>query len=335
MAKENRNTFLVGNAVINNPFSKNNTNTTRVDDLLHPDREFVSMEILTALEIVVKQMRNCGLRERTIHDYVKWTKDYADCTNSLFLSDINLQNIYEWFDSMDVQNTTKKIRFKSLSAVLGRFYDNGWLQKKFWKTINFRVDETIKKPAKWEDIEKLLGILDLNNFFQLRDACAILMMWQTGVRIKTLSLLKENNVDFDNKLLLLDGVIMKNHKFAKMPLGEELVQLLRILIQQNTVVRARNKQSNRLLFITQRGNSIQKHDNGNAIRKQLVKYSDKFGIENINPHAIRRGYALNLLKQGASVALISKALTHSDISVTTKYLYLDNEETLSELRKYL
>ncbi|UQW96681.1 site-specific integrase [Rummeliibacillus sp. G93] len=73
----------------------------------------------------------------------------------------------------------------------------------------------------------------------------------------------------------------------------------------------------------------------NAITKQLNKYSKKFGLQNINAHALRRAYAKNLLNKGASVPLISKALGHSDITVTTQYLDLDVDEVARDLRGYL
>lgn len=72
-----------------------------------------------------------------------------------------------------------------------------------------------------------------------------------------------------------------------------------------------------------------------AISKQLNKYSKRFGLENINAHAIRRAYAKNLHDKGASIALISKALGHSDLAVTTQYLDLDVEEVAKDLREYL
>nr|WP_254771430.1 site-specific integrase [Psychrobacillus sp. OK028] len=71
-----------------------------------------------------------------------------------------------------------------------------------------------------------------------------------------------------------------------------------------------------------------------AISKQLNKYSKRFGLENINPHAIRRGYAKRLLDVGASIAIISKALVHSDLAVTTQYLNLDVEEVAKDLIEY-
>lgn len=124
----------------------------------------------------------------------------------------------------------------------------------------------------------------------------------------------------------------------KLPIDEQLVGLYKILIKQNCKIRAHYKESNTNVFISNVRATLNTKSMNNAISKQLTKYSKKFGIENINAHAIRRAYAKNLLNKGASIALISKALGHSNLEVTTKYLDLDDldvEEVAKDLREYL
>ncbi|MFD2637538.1 tyrosine-type recombinase/integrase [Piscibacillus salipiscarius] len=54
----------------------------------------------------------------------------------------------------------------------------------------------------------------------------------------------------------------------------------------------------------------------------------------MNPHALRRGYANSLLGKGVNLALISKALEHSSLAVTTQYLDIDVEEVIDNLREF-
>ena len=65
----------------------------------------------------------------------------------------------------------------------------------------------------------------------------------------------------------------------------------------------------------------------------MNKYSNLFGIDNISPHAIRRGFAKRLLNEGVSVPVISKALGHADLSTTTKYLHISEVELINELKR--
>jgi len=162
---------------------------------------------------------------------------------------------------------------------------------------------------------------------------AILTMYKTGIRIYTLGQLEEKHIDFENKVLVLNGAILKNHQLLKLPIDDQLIQLYRILINQNTKVREYYGESNTNIFITIKRTSLNTKSVNSAISKQLTKYARRFGLENINENAIRRAYAKNLLDNGASIALISKALGHSDLTVTTQYLDLDVEEVAYNLRE--
>lgn len=48
-------------------------------------------------------------------------------------------------------------------------------------------------------------------------------MYITGIRIRTLGELRERHIDFVNLCLNLDGSMMKNHKFLKLPIDPKLV----------------------------------------------------------------------------------------------------------------
>ncbi len=128
---------------------------------------------------------------------------------------------------------------------------------------------------------------------------------------------------------------MKNHQQIKLPFDDFLKKLLEVLLKQNAIIRTEYGKKNSLIFITKYGDVISTSPTHNNIQKRLNKYSRMYGLKNINPHALRRGFAKTLLNKGANVAVISKALGHSDISVTTKYLHLDIDEVVNNLRSYL
>lgn len=294
-----------------------------------------SISVLDALDVITRQMKVSGNRSRTISDYVLHVEHFQSVTNVQLVTDITADTIYKWLDSMNVSNQTKLTRLKCLKAFLSRCFDNRWIEMKFWKTINIKVDQKVKEGATDHEINILLSVLDLGNFIQLRDAVAVLLMYKTGIRINTLVQLEEHYIDFRNSVLNLDGSIMKNHQQIKLPLNDFLKELLEILIKQNAVIRREYAKKNELLFITKYGDVISTSPTHNNIQKRLNKYAKMYGLKNINPHALRRGFAKSLLDKGANVAVISKALGHSDISVTTKYLHLDVDEVVNNLRSYL
>lgn len=293
------------------------------------------MTLEKAIIVITKQMQVSGFRERTIKDYRLHWHHFSNITKATYLTELTADSIYIWLSSMSVSNQTKLTRLKCLKAILTKCFDNGWLEQKFWKTINVKVDKNVKKGSASGDIELLLSVLDLSSFIGLRDAVAIITLHKTGIRINTLGQLEERHIDFENLSLNLDGSILKNHKILQLPIDEPIAQLFRLLIKQNDKIRKRYNQRNSFVFITQKGTTLNTKSTNNAISKRLHKYSKEFGLDTINPHAIRRGYAKNLLRKGADVALISKALGHSNLSVTTQYLQLDEDEVVKDLRKFL
>lgn len=297
-------------------------------------REELSIE--KALTIITRQLSITGYRERTIKDYNLHVNHFSKITGIINLKDITIKSIYNWLESMDVGSQTRLTRLKCLKAFLSHCYNNGWFDTKFWSIVKIRVENKIKEGANEGDVNRLLSLLDLSNFVQLRDATAALLMFKTGIRINTLVHLENKHVDFNDRVLRLDGDVMKNHTELILPFDNILHRLMRVLIKQNELIRRECKQNNSYVFITSRGTpTFSNYTNTTIIQRRLKYYADTFEIKNINPHALRRGFAKNLLNKGANIAVISKALGHSDIAVTTQYLHLDKEEVAKSLRKFL
>ncbi|ETI67855.1 tyrosine-type recombinase/integrase [Neobacillus vireti] len=288
-----------------------------------------------ALAAILRQMNAAGMRKRTISDYQLHVEHFAKITGATVIEELTTDHIYRWLSSMDVSNSTKLIRLKCLKAFLSRCFKNGWITTNFWADIKIKVDQPVKEGATDREINLLLSLLDLTKFVELRDAAAVLLMYQTGVRIGTLSQLEQKHVDLESKLLRIDGGIIKNHEAIYLPFDDVLARILAALMKQNDLIRSDSKINNDLLFITINGSMITNSPTNNNITKRLCKYSRDYSLKNINPHALRRGFAKNLLHKGADVALISKALGHSDLAVTTRYLHLSKDEVVDSLRKYL
>lgn len=311
-------------------FEQKRNQSTRITEKV--SRE---MTVSEALDKVIRQMESIGLRERTILDYERHVNHFAASSGLTYLSEVTADHLYGWLSAMNVNNQTKLTRLKCLKAFLSRCFDNGWLASKTWKLVQIRADSPAKKGATEKDVQILLTLLDLNDFVELRDATAIMTMYQTGIRVGTITQLLESHIDMKAQVFRIPGDIVKNHEELLLPFDEVLAYLLSLVIRQNELVRSDNKVKNDLLFITKQGTTCQSSPTNNIIGKRITKYAKRFELKNVNPHALRRGFAMNLRKKGAHISLISKALGHSDLAVTTRYLRLDKEEVADSLRNYL
>ncbi|MDP8526096.1 tyrosine-type recombinase/integrase [Bacillus subtilis] len=288
-----------------------------------------------ALVIILRQMEVSGSRKRTRSDYSLHVTDFTRSEGLTFLDEITTESIYSWLEKMNVSAQTRLIRLKCLKAFLSRCFDNGWFETKFWKNINVKVDKQVKEGAAEQDIKILLSVLDLRDFVQLRDATAVLLMYKTGLRVSTLANLEEKHIDLSERLLRLNGDVLKNRESLLLPFDDVLARMLDVLMKQNKDIRSQYQKDNSYVFITKRGGPIATSPSNNNIQKRLNKYAREYELKNINPHALRRGFAKSLLNKGARLTDISKALGHSDLSVTTQYLYLDKNEVAENLRRFL
>ena len=294
------------------------------------------LTIVEALEQVVNQMELSGLRPRTILDYRRYVIALAETCNIRMLNEINAQSIYTYLSSLKVANSTKLIRLKCIKAFLERCLGNGWIERPYWRDINIKVSTPVKKETSERDILYVLSSLDLSDFMQLRDAATILIIYQTGIRVRTAALLRESYVNFDELSIRIPGEDVKNHDSLVLPIDKRLASILSALIAQNEKVRRFNGVNNDYLFITKTGDNCLKTPTNNNLARRLNVYRKRFDLENFSAHAIRRAFAKSVyLRSGRDLALVSKALGHSDFAVTSRYLNLSSDEVAEELRKYL
>lgn len=137
----------------------------------------------------------------------------------------------------------------------------------FWRNVKIKVDSPVKEGPSDRGINILLSILDLTHFIELRDAVAILTMYQIGIRVGTLSQLEHKHVNLNAKLLRIDGGIIKNHQSIHLPFDEVLMQLLDVLMKQNVIIRKESKVHNDYLFITKSVGRIATSQTNNNITK--------------------------------------------------------------------
>lgn len=290
-----------------------------------------------AKSIVFKQMEIQGLRAKTLITYNQAFDKFIEFIDVDYAEEINREKLLLWLEHLNnVDPTTKANRYRFISTILNRFYQNRWIEENFWKDIKIKVSKKSQPIAKENELEILISLINTSTFIGFRDVCVLLLLYRTGIRINTLVSLNEHHIDFENKELALSGDIMKNGRNLRLPLDDEMLELLNRLIKQNHEVRKRYKEKNDYVFISKSGKTCKSiTTNNNTISKRLHFYSKKYGLKTITPHKIRRLYSTNLLKKGANISVISAALGHSSLVVTERYLSISEQEISDSLRKYL
>lgn len=331
--------------------SKNNELSHRIDDADNysfdiydavPSRiKAVRIPVIPidqALTTVYKQLLAMGRREVTVESYDYAFRMFIKVCDIKTVQDITANKLIHFLDhlkGLGHQPSTCNMRLKAIKAVLSRFFDNGWYHNKFWINVSVKFDKKVKPEAKLEDIAIVVNHIDKTTFVGFRNAAAIILMLKTGIRSATLERLRESHIDFDNTVLKISAEALKSREPIHLPVDQDTMMLLARLLEQNRLVRERNSTRNNYVFISERGTPLLTKSKNNAISKAISKYAKELNLKNVNPHSIRRTYAKNLLRQGANIAIISRALGHANLEVTTQYLGYELEELESNLRNFL
>lgn len=154
-----------------------------------------------------------------------------------------------------------------------------------------------------------------------RDLALVNFLYSTGCRISEAASVKIDDIDFDNKKLIVLG---KGNKQRVVYLTKEACDTLTDYI-------AERDDNNNALFLSFRGKPL----TPSSFRDILHRIEDRSGVENIHPHRFRRTLATDLLNKGMAIQDVSKILGHANISVTQRYYYHLDEKVENEFRIYL
>ena len=176
-------------------------------------------------------------------------------------------------------------------------------------------------PSK-EDIQKLKMHMAENcrTNTKLKYMTAILILAE-GLRISETLSLKWKNIDFAEETILLEGEYTKNGETYTQWIGTEATNLLKQLEPYA---------NSEFVFSTKNGTMISRTSVSTFLRQQCAE----IGIQNINPHLLRKYCATSWMAEGATLADVSKQICHhKSISTTEKYILNNEKEALGRLKK--
>ncbi len=134
-------------------------------------------------------------------------------------------------------------------------------------------------------------------------------LWMSGNRITEALSLQRKDLDFDNYLISIRWLKNRKYNTRNIPLHPQLRQLLQLYTSNM-------KYEDKLFDIS---------------RQRAWQICQKYA--NANPHKFRHSFAVNWLKCGGSIVILSQILGHSDIKVTMEYLRIVPQEQGQELLK--
>jgi len=189
--------------------------------------------------------------------------------------------------------------------------------------------KTAKKLPVVVEKEKLVRLLDQmgqeqDGFESCRDYMVMELLFGTGIRLAELLKIKEQDIDFFNKNILILG---KRNKERLVPINNLLLKELKNYLQQKATRFVDT--NNSLLIVTKEGKPAYAKLIYDIVHRQLTLISTQ---GKRSPHILRHTFATALLDNGADLNAIKELLGHAGLAATQVYTH-NSAERLKSIYK--
>ena len=244
--------------------------------------------------------------------------------SNLDLESLSIQDLMKFFVFRKVQTDETTIA-KEISALrsfgsylvrIGVWKENlGYLLERPRKTIS------VPKVLSVDEVETLLGSIDVNTSLGVRDRALFEIIYSSGLRISEASGLLLQNIYLKENILFVLG---KGNKERLVPFGDDARLWLSKWIEEERpkIVGTRNVP---YVFVNYQGKQFSRK----GIWKRFQEIKALSGVES-KVHTLRHSFATHLLQGGADLRSVQQLLGHSDLATTQIYTHVDN----SELKSY-
>lgn len=250
-------------------------------------------------------------------------------TEKIKLKDVSVQSLFYYFIKRQTDGASELTIAKDISGIraLGDFL----VRKKMWEENHALLLEKPKasrhlpKVLTVEQIEALLDSIDVKTLSGKRDDALFELIYSCGLRISEACTLLIANVHLEERFILVHG---KGDKERIVPFGQRAYEKIVIYIDEvrPKLTRGRNVPE---LFVNYKGKAISRK----GVWKRFKELEKMSGIS-AKVHTLRHSFATHLLSGGADLRSVQELLGHSDLSTTTIYTHVTDNQLESAHEKY-
>ena len=259
-------------------------------------------------EIYKKNKQNYIITAPRYELELRWFDEFLNYKKKLHqLEQLDIENYNNYLYSMNKKPVTILCKFKLILTAL-----------KYAQTINLLSGATILKVPKITIPKRPPLFLNKDEMKQILTNCKnpnlsdiVTTAFQTGMRQAELTNLQWNQINLEEKTLILDNEThtTKNKEMRIVPLTEEVIEILK----------RRAKSKDYGYVFTDNGRKWSRN-----VYVQFVKLARQtLGNDcKIKFHSLRHSFASNLVKQGVSLFIVKELLGHKNIQSTMIYAHL-------------
>lgn len=266
----------------------------------------------------------------TICAYETDLQQFADFLEDkeMRLQEIQSFQIRAWLASLkeeSISNSTIKRKASALQSFFNYCLRHGWIIKNPVKQLLLsKKEKKIPEFIKEEDTKNILKLVEFEDSLEGKTEQLILeILYQTGIRRAELIQLKEQDIHFERKEIIVWG---KGGKERMIPVQEGLLTLIKNYLK----IKKENFENSTIYLLSLKsGKKLYDNYVYRVVKKHLNAITT---IQQKSPHLLRHTFASQLLNNGANLEAIKDLLGHSSLAATQVYTHL-NIKKLQEIYK--
>jgi integrase/recombinase XerD len=180
----------------------------------------------------------------------------------------------------------------------------------------------------FEEIELLIGHLDLSKAEGGRNKAILETMYSSGLRVTEAINLKISCLYLDVGFI---RVIGKGDKERLIPIGSDAIKFIKIYKDTIRIHQTTAKNCEDILFLNNRGKGLSRVMIFYIIKDLILKSGIK---KSISPHSFRHSFATHLVEGGADLRAVQEMLGHESITTTEIYTHINREYLRDTLDRF-
>ena len=274
------------------------------------------------------------LKINVINDFISYIskKNYSINTYTSYINDlyyftifvkkdltkVTFEDVKDYLEHLNLKkekSSSVRRKISSLKSFYKFLYKNGYMDKKDYPLTKVVYPKMEKKLPKFIYYNDLLEIINESTKDKdgVRDRLIIEMLYATGVRVSELVNIKINDIDFNNRRIIVLG---KGNKERIVYYGEYAEEVLK------EYMKTHERKNHNYLFVNSKGGKLT--DRG--VRYIIDNIMSKLSVKtHVTPHVLRHTFATDMLNNGCDIKVVQELLGHSSLKATEIYTHVTNE----------
>lgn len=271
-----------------------------------------------AIDEFLEAKRAKGLAEKTIDNYSKSLKkfiNFFEFDEETNLRDIDDGDFYHFINAMkddEIRLSSINHYIRDLRAFFSWCSSRGWCEPTE-ALVESRGQQEEPRIFTEEELDALLLKPEESDTFTTYKMWVIInLMYDTGIRARSVSNLKLADIDFKAEEIYVRET--KNKKPLNLPMSAALANVLKEYLRTTNI----EEKKGQWLFPSLTGEQL----TYNAMRQAFKRYCLARGVEHYNLHGLRYAFTKATVRSNLNQFKLQKMLGHQSMSMTSHYVKL-------------